>query len=466
MSFIRKNYIYISILILISLVLRVYNINLDDLWFDELASLWIADPTISWSETLERNIELNIGSHLIFSIILKYFFLLFGYDPNIARLVPLVFGVLSVPLIIYLTRILDKNNSWLLVGFLISINYYLISYSQELRSYSLTFFLCVLSLIFFLKILEKNKLLYNILFYLVSLIAAVNHIFIFIILFSESLFLFFFYRGNKKIFLLINFNIFAIFFSYLLLMYDSLLVQISIEEFWIEQVKGDFFIDYYFSRFFGSKIMGLIYLSTLFYLLWNKKKLLLNHSNKLFLFLLILVNSYFLPVMYGFAGTPILTDRYIIFVLISIFILISVLIFKIENEKTKKIILIILITSTLINNYIEIFERKNTKPDFKKSILYIKNSNSQNLMLSDGNRISVNLVSNYIKLINVKNDKFKFYDNLDNSSFKNIWVICYLPTTAFTCDKPLDLDDDFVRKKSVSFNLIKLEFYELINILD
>ena len=170
--------------------------------------------------------------------------------------------------------------------------------------------------------------------------------------------------------------------------------------------------------------------------------------------------------MYGFAGTPILTDRYIIFVLISIFILISVLIFKIENEKTKKIILIILITSTLINNYIEIFERKNTKPDFKKSILYIKNSNSQNLMLSDGNRISVNLVSNYIKLINVKNDKFKFYDNLDNSSFKNIWVICYLPTTAFTCDKPLDLDDDFVRKKSVSFNLIKLEFYELINILD
>ena len=466
MSFIRKNYIYISILILISLVLRVYNINLDDLWFDELASLWIADPTISWSETLERNIELNIGSHLIFSIILKYFFLLFGYDPNIARLVPLVFGVLSVPLIIYLTRILDKNNSWLLVGFLISINYYLISYSQELRSYSLTFFLCVLSLIFFLKILEKNKLLYNILFYLVSLIAAVNHIFIFIILFSESLFLFFFYRSDKKKFLLINFNIFAIFFSYLLLMYDSLLVQISIEEFWIEQVEGDFFIDYYFSRFFGSKIMGLIYLSTLFYLLWNKKKLLLNHSNRLFLFLLILVNSYFLPVMYGFAGTPILTDRYIIFVLISIFILISVLIFKIENEKTKKIILIILITSTLINNYIEIFERKNTKPDFKKSILYIKNSNSQNLMLSDGDRISVNLVSNYIKLINVKNDKLKFYDNLDNSSFKNIWVICYLPTTAFICDKPLDLDDDFVRKKSLSFNLIKLEFYESINILD
>ena len=466
MSFIKKNYIYITSLILISLVLRVYNLNLDDLWFDELASLWIADPSISWEETLERNIEINIGSHLTFTIILKYFFLLFGYDPNIARLVPLTFGALSVPMMIYLTKILDKGNSWLLVGFLISINYYLISYSQELRSYSLTFFLVLLNLIFFLKVLEKNKLLYNILFYLVSLIAAFNHIFIFIILISQSFFLFIHYKSDIKKIFPIGFNIFAIFFSYLFLMYDSLLMQVSIQDFWIEQVKMDFFINYYFSRFFGSKIMGLIYLLILFYLLWNKKKLLLNYSNKLFLFVLILINSYFLPVIYGFVSTPILTDRYIIFVLIAIFILISVLIFKIKNKKTKNMILIVLITSTVINNYIEIFERKNTKPNFKKSILFIKNSNSQNLMLSDNDYISRNLVSNYIKLINVKNNKLNFYDDLNNSSFNSIWVMCYLPTTAFICDKPIDLNKDFVRKKGMRFNLIKLEFYEIINILD
>jgi len=466
MSFIKKNYIYITSLILISLVLRVYNLNLDDLWFDELASLWIADPSISWEETLERNIEINIGSHLTFTIILKYFFLLFGYDPNIARLVPLTFGVLSVPMMIYLTKILDKGNSWLLVGFLISINYYLISYSQELRSYSLTFFLVLLNLIFFLKVLEKNKLLYNILFYLVSLIATFNHIFIFIILISQSFFLFIYYKSDIKKIFPIGFNIFAIFFSYLFLMYDSLLMQVSIQDFWIEQVKMDFFINYYFSRFFGSKIMGLIYLLILFYLLWNKKKLLLNYSNKLFLFVLILINSYFLPVIYGFVSTPILTDRYIIFVLIAIFILISVLIFKIKNKKTKNMILIVLITSTVINNYIEIFERKNTKPNFKKSILFIKNSNSQNLMLSDNDYISRNLVSNYIKLINVKNNKLNFYDDLNNSSFNSIWVMCYLPTTAFICDKPIDLNKDFVRKKGMRFNLIKLEFYEIINILD
>ena len=249
-------------------------------------------------------------------------------------------------------------------------------------------------------------------------------------------------------------------------MHDSLLTQMAIKEFWIEQVKIDFFINYYFSRFFGSKIMGLIYLSILFYLLWGGKKILLNHSNKLVLFLLILINSYFLPIIYGLISRPILTDRYIIFVLIPIFILISVLIFKLENKKTKKIILIILIISTLANNYIEIFERKNTKPEFKKSILFIKDTNSQNLMLSDNSNLINNLISNYIKLITVKNSEFKFHSNLDNSSLESIWVMCYLPTTAFTCDKPLVLNGDFVRKRGVKFNLIKLELYEVINNLD
>ena len=78
MSYIKKNYILISSLILLSLVLRFYNLNLDDFWLDELASLWVADPGISLSETLERNIEINIGSHLVFTIILKYFFYYLG----------------------------------------------------------------------------------------------------------------------------------------------------------------------------------------------------------------------------------------------------------------------------------------------------------------------------------------------------------------------------------------------------
>ena len=263
MKFIKKNYLYISFIILVSLALRIYNLNFDDFWFDELASLWIADPNISFDETLERNIQINKGPHLIFTIILKYFFLLFGYNPDIARIVPLIFGLLSVPAIIYLIILLDKNKSWILIGFLISINYYLISYSQELRSYSLSFFLSIISIIFFLKTLNKNNFIYNFLFYLSSLIAVINHVFVFIIIFSQFLFLLFYYTKDKKIFFIISFNILLIFLTYLFFMYETLLTQMNIKDFWIRNIELDFLIDFYFSRFFGSKIMGAIYLFTL-----------------------------------------------------------------------------------------------------------------------------------------------------------------------------------------------------------
>ena len=459
-NLIKKNYIYGLLIIFISIVVRLYNLNLDDLWFDELASLWIADPNISFNETIERNIEVNMGPHLIFTLVLKYFFLIFGYNPDMGRLIPVIFGTLSVASIMYLAKLIDKSKSWLLIGFLISINYYSISYSQELRSYSLVFFLSSLNLIFFIKVLEKNNFLYNLLFFTVTLTAVCNHIFIFLILFSETIFLLLFYRNEKFKFFTLFFNIVIIFLSYLIIMHDSLMAQLSMKDFWIDQIQLDFFINYFFSRFFGSKIMGFIYLIILFYLLINKRKLIMNYSNKLILFLLILINSYFIPIVYGYINMPILIDRYIIFVLIPIFILISILILKLDNKRIRNTILTILILSTLTNNYIEIFKRKNVKPEFKKSILFMENSNSLNFMLADNSSLNNRFVENYIRLSSTRKLKLKFHNNLQNKPLKNIWVMCYLPITKSNCKKPSKLNNNFIRKKDIDFNLIKLVFYE------
>ena len=243
-------------------------------------------------------------------------------------------------------------------------------------------------------------------------------------------------------------------------MHDSLMAQLSMKEFWIDQIQLDFFINYFFSRFFGSKIMGFIYLIILFYLLVNKRKLLMNYSNKLILFLLILINSYLIPIIYGYINMPILIDRYVIFVLISIFILISILILKLDSKRIRNTILTILILSTLTNNYIEIFKRKNVKPEFKKSILFMENSNYLNYMLADNSNLNNSFVENYIKLNSTRKLKLKFYNNFHNKPLKNIWVICYLPITKSNCKKPSKLNDNFIKKKNIDFNLIKLVFYE------
>ena len=122
-----------------------------------------------------------------------------------------------------------------------------------------------------------------------------------------------------------------------------------------------FYYNYYFSRFFGSKIMGLVYLSTLIFLIIHLKKKIFLTSNNYLLLIFIFLFSYIIPLVYGFIKMPILTDRYIVFVLIPILILISSLIFEISNKKLKIFLLIFILVPTIINNYLEIEKQRNYK---------------------------------------------------------------------------------------------------------
>ena len=59
-----------------------------------------------------------------------------------------------------------------------------------------------------------------------------------------------------------------------------------------------------------------------------------------------------------------------------------------------------------------------------------------------------------------KNIELELYDDVNKSSVKSVWVICYLPITDFNCNKPLNLNNNFIMKKDKNFNLIKLVYYE------
>ena len=57
------------ILILIGVIVRFYNLNFDNLWFDEIATFWVSEPSINFSESIDRNIQIE-GSLFIYN--LKY----------------------------------------------------------------------------------------------------------------------------------------------------------------------------------------------------------------------------------------------------------------------------------------------------------------------------------------------------------------------------------------------------------
>ena len=86
----------IYLFLIISGVLTIlYQINFDDLWLDEMASFWVADPSLSYSELIERQKISDWHNPILFNIILKNFLNLVGYNPDLSRYLPFLFGALS-----------------------------------------------------------------------------------------------------------------------------------------------------------------------------------------------------------------------------------------------------------------------------------------------------------------------------------------------------------------------------------
>ena len=464
---INKKIYFLIFIFFLGFFLRLYNINFEDLWFDEQASFLVANPNLSHNETILLSKNLDNGTSIFFNLILKKFFEFFGYDPNIGRIFTVLIGAFSIPALSYLAYQIKKNNGYMLVAFLSSINWYLISYSQELRPYSLLFLLSILSIIFFLRLIDDDKKIINLnffLFILISSLAAATHIFFFIILFSQFIFLVINRLEIKSYFYTKLLSLIFIPIIYLFLMYDSFILQLQLtnQDFWIQQVKLEFFVNFFFSRFFGSKIMGLIYLLTLFYLIIIQRKVIFKFSSKYFFLFLLLFFSYFLPLVYSLFKQPILTDRYIIFVLIPILIIISTLILEIKISKVKITLLIVLLISTVTNNYIEIFQREVSKPEFKNTIKYIINTKTNNnIFVLAEHKIHQKIVSNYSKAIILKeNINYKFLNEIKSDGIDEFWVLCYEPLNQFKCDLKKIYSEKFTKKDRVNFKLISATLYK------
>ena len=466
----RKNIFLVSIFfILIGVFLRFYQLNFENYWFDELIDFWVADPNISLNATFLRRELIDDQTPYLFQLLLKIYLKFFGYDPEVGRYVPLFFGALSIPFVGILSYQVAKNNSFLLTILLVSINIYLIKYSQETRTYSLVFFLSTINLIFYYKIISSNlidiKRIYIFsLFVIFSVLSLSSHPFVFIIFFSQiaySVYSFFVFRNKNVLFLLsIPFTLII----YLIINYNYLISQFTYNEYFLEHENWKFYYNYYFSRFFGSKIMGLIYLFTLFFLIIRFKKKILFTSNNYLLLVFILFFSYTIPLFYGFIRLPVLTDRYIIFVLIPIIILISSLIFEISSRKLKIFLLICIVIPTFINNYIEIQFRENTKPEFTKLLNNLESHEIKNLTLH-APKVIDEIIKNYILSIKeFKNNNFKIH-NIDNisSDVKMLWVICYEPVMNFDCSISSDQQISWILNETKKLHLLNVKLYEIRN---
>ncbi len=447
-------FIYFSVLliVLLGVIFRFYNVGYDNLWFDEIFSFWVTDPNLSFSETFLR-VKSTESIPFLYYYLIKICNSFLGYEPIVGRIFSAVFGFLSIFTVGILCKRFVNNKSFLLALCLTSLNIYLIIYSQEMRVYIFTFFLISLALIFFFnlygesesKIFTKNFLFFS----LFLTLAIFSHPFSIIILGSLICFtfadFFFFNEKNQKINIsLILVSVFTLFFLFHYLQYVSLITD-TIN--WIKQPDLKFYSNFYFSKFFGSRLLGIIHLAILIFLSFFLWKKIINNKKIIFLYIMLFL-SYFIPLIYGYFLKPIIFPRYIMFVLIPIILLISILIFYLENKNLRRFLIFFFIFINLGNHLTEstlkqfFHERQKFKPDFDTALEIIKSSEANNLILYREKKFSEKtdynglVLYNYVQTI-IKNEDYGINllnNNLESFSGK-VWNLCL--TNPFNdCFKP------------------------------
>ena len=482
-NFKENKLFYLSLfsLIVFASFLRIYNINFDDLWTDEIFSFWVSDPSIGFNETLVR--AFSSGLNFFFDLCLKFFHSLFGYDVYVSRYFSLIISIVSLNLFALLLIKITSKKSVILGFFVLTINLYHIKYSQELRSYILTFLFTIIFL--FLNFNRKNsnetfKPLHLITSVIVIFLMYCNHAFSLLIVGSFIIFKMFEVirkaRISKNDFFVITSYIlitifFLIFYYYTNLKFidpDSLN---GISPSWMKQPKLSFYTNYFFSEFFGSRILGLIHLFILiFCILKFRKEIFIQKINIYTYFVFLLIFSYIVPLILGYLFGPILLGRFLIFLLIPIICLLCHFIFLIQKRYVKYLFIILICLTTSLNhvlyeNTFRFYAKPfYTKPQVKQSLDIIQTSeiNTFTIKMSEKNINHINDVyENYIiKYIEKKNFQINYFNNLnENIRPDKTWILFFRDITNEKFKVPKILNNYNIVKR-ISLNRLDLILLE------
>ena len=99
-----NNFVFFSLIISVGLFFSINQINIEDFWYDEMATFWVSDPQISFKETYLRLLN-SEHTPILYYLIVKYFFKIFGYNSELLRIINIPIFLISL---IYFNLIMKK----------------------------------------------------------------------------------------------------------------------------------------------------------------------------------------------------------------------------------------------------------------------------------------------------------------------------------------------------------------------
>ncbi|MDQ3821409.1 MAG: glycosyltransferase family 39 protein, partial [Acidobacteriota bacterium] len=119
---------------------------------------------------------------------LHYWMKLFGDSESGVRLLSALFGTLAIVVIYFLAALLYDNGTGLLASLLLALSPFNIAFSQEARMYTLFTLLALLSVYFFIKVLEEGRPTALAGYVIASALMLYTHVYSLFVIVAENLF--------------------------------------------------------------------------------------------------------------------------------------------------------------------------------------------------------------------------------------------------------------------------------------
>lgn len=485
---IKENYI-VSIIVVIASILRLYHIDFQSVWLDEIHTINEASPNKSFSEVYNALLISEPHPPLYF-FIMHVLFKIFGYTSFVARIFSALLGISGVISIFFLGKEMFNKRVGIYAMILVTINYFQLYYSQDARMYPMLFLTTTVSFIYLIKFIKSPSYKSAIGYALLSVLMIYSHFFALFVLVSQYLILLFFiinpFVVKRKQFFIYTFVSGIITLLLYLPTYNLILRTKEIKSFWIQMPTLDVYTQY-FKDFFGQSELVLFFIVALIILFFlqlfkqkNTKNLSINpNEDKLiFSFFIIIVwilTTLLLPLIRTYTNLPMLVNRYFISILPAIILLVAIGLNYIKNEVVRYLMLFIIVVFSITDIVVvKKYYNVPNKTQFREVTNFIKQNNKSHdeVITSLGwyfpyflnndsikNKISEYTLDNYVnEMINDSTKKKSFwYVDAHNRPYNVSEQTQKYLEDNFSVTNNIDLYDTWTKhyEKSKSGSLLK-----------
>jgi uncharacterized membrane protein len=456
-SWLKNNKILLAIVIL-GAILRLYKLDYQSLWIDEIFSMKVADPKNDFGFIYD--FLKNHDPHPpLYYFSIHTFFLLFGYSTYVLKLFSAIIGILGIVSIYFLGKEFSSKKVGLIAAFLTSINYFAIYYSQEGRMYSLLFFSSCIALFTLSKFIKQPSYKTMLFFVLGSLLLIYSQFFGVFELVSLYLAILFFIIKDRNIKLL-KYSFLSGLLT-IVLYIPSIIIVLSNpkrDSIWIQSPTFQTF-ELMFKEFFGFKSMlnnliflliGISILSYVYKIIKKEKDQKITLSTSFVIILLGIIVTIILSLLYSYYSLPIVVSRYFISILPLILLLFSMLLYKV-NYKYFQYLFLLLFCFFSIENliYEKKFYERFYKTQFRDGIEYMVHKRPDNPIVCKLGEFYLRLYLNefnYSQSVN-EFDINSYISNLKltKASLTDFWYFdAHLPNYQLTTETQEFLDTYFI----------------------